>query len=160
MLTVKTFTTDELQRSLQGKKIALFTNPTGIFKDGDHLVHVTELFRSRPELDLDRFFSPEHGIDGTFHNGVQILDRTNPEFGIPEFYMHSPDLSYDKILEGLDVVVYCIQEAGSLFYTFNNLNNRSHNKTFGGNSTHVQEALTYLVELIVPIGRIYMLIKP
>jgi uncharacterized protein YbbC (DUF1343 family) len=103
---------------LKGRKFAVFTNPSGIIPDGNSFLHITD-FLKKNKLPPSAFLVPEHGIFGDFHHGVNMDDIEKDElFGIPAYYMHSPNLNYAKIMNDVDLIVYCIQEAGSAYYTY------------------------------------------
>lgn len=99
---------------LDGKRVALVTNHTAVTADGRHII---DIFYGRGIFDLVALFSPEHGIRGTEDT---FVDSTKDEkTGLP---IHS---LYGKIkkptpemLEGVDVLVFDIQDIGARFYTY------------------------------------------
>jgi uncharacterized protein YbbC (DUF1343 family)/CubicO group peptidase (beta-lactamase class C family) len=99
---------------LKGKKIGLITNHTGRDGSGNFTI---EVLRSAPGVELIALFSPEHGIRGEVDE--EVGDTTDPISGLP---VHS---LYDKTraptpeeLEGLDALVFDIQDIGARFYTY------------------------------------------
>jgi uncharacterized protein YbbC (DUF1343 family)/CubicO group peptidase (beta-lactamase class C family) len=99
---------------LRNRKIGLVTNHTGLTRDGKSTIDV--LFHA-PEIKLIRLFSPEHGIRGTVDTAVD--DSTDAATGLPVKSLYGKNrkpLAQD--LEGLDTLVYDIQDIGARFYTY------------------------------------------
>ncbi len=103
-------------KALDGKRVGLVTNPTGITRDFRSTVDV--LYRA-PNVKLVALFGPEHGIRGNVAAGGQIKDSTDPVTGLPEYSLygtkHKPT---PEMLEGIDVLVYDIQDVGCRSYTY------------------------------------------
>jgi uncharacterized protein YbbC (DUF1343 family) len=101
-------------KELKNKRIGLITNQTGLDRAGHRNVdamlsagvHVTKLF------------SPEHGINGTEDDNV--VDAKDQATGIPVTSLYQPNqrrLSAAQ-MQGLDAVVFDIQDIGARFYTY------------------------------------------
>ncbi len=100
--------------ALRGQKIGLITNHTGRTADGQGIVDV---FLAQDACELKILFSPEHGFagaldqakidDATHSSGLQILSL----YG--ETRKPTP-----AMLEGLDALVFDIQDIGCRFYTY------------------------------------------
>ncbi|MCX5794258.1 MAG: DUF1343 domain-containing protein [Elusimicrobia bacterium] len=111
---------DALERSdfavLQGKRVGLITNQTGVDRQGRSTVDV--LFASR-NLSLVALFSPEHGFRGDQTGGDSVGDSTDPVTGLPVYSLygktHRPT---SEMLRGVDVLVFDIQDVGARFYTY------------------------------------------
>ncbi|MGE3880604.1 MAG: exo-beta-N-acetylmuramidase NamZ domain-containing protein [Planctomycetota bacterium] len=99
---------------LAGAKVGLITNHTGCDRQGRNIV---DLFLAQSKFRLVTIFSPEHGFDG-------ILDQSRIDDG-----KHSSGLTiqslYGKVrkptaemLEGVDTLVFDIQDIGTRFYTY------------------------------------------
>ncbi len=98
---------------LEGKRIALVTNQTGRDREGTHLV---ELLTSAPNVKLVKILAPEHGLYGT--QDEKIKDTTDPKSGLPVLSIYGETRKPSKkILEGVDVIVYDLQDIGARFYT-------------------------------------------
>ncbi len=99
---------------LKGKRVGLVTNHTGRARDGRSTIDV--LFQA-PEVELVALFSPEHGIRG-------LLDREVPSgkdeaTGLPIHSLYGKTRKPSpESLEGLDVLVFDIQDIGARFYTY------------------------------------------
>lgn len=101
---------------LQGKKIGLITNPTGI--DGDLQSTVDILYRSGA-CSLVALFGPEHGVRGEHGAGSLVDNQTDPVTGIPVYSLYGKTRKpTPEMLEGIDLLVYDIQDIGSRSYTY------------------------------------------
>ena len=101
---------------LVGKNVGLVTNPSGI----DHNLRSTiDILHAAPEVNLKALFAPEHGVRGDAYAGSHVADFKDAKTGIPVYSIYGANRKPSKkMLEGLDVVVYDIQDIGSRSYTF------------------------------------------
>ena len=101
-------------RALRGLKIGLVTNHTGRTSDGKPTIDV--LFHA-PGVTLAKLFSPEHGIRGEVDTTVP--DGKDDATGLPIISLYGKDRKpRAQDLEGLDALVYDIQDIGARFYTY------------------------------------------
>ena len=99
---------------LRGKRIGLVTNQTGVTRDSRSTIDV--LARA-PGVTLVALFSPEHGIRGD--QDQRIESGRDAATGLPIFSLYGQTLRpTDAMLEGLDALVFDIQDAGVRFYTY------------------------------------------
>jgi uncharacterized protein YbbC (DUF1343 family)/CubicO group peptidase (beta-lactamase class C family) len=99
---------------LAGKRIGLITNHTGRDRDGRSTIDV--LF-SAPGVKLVALFSPEHGIRGTLDE--KVGDSVDEKTKLPIFSLYGETRKpTPKMLEGLDALVFDIQDIGARFYTY------------------------------------------
>jgi len=100
---------------LQGRNVALVTNHTGRTRDGESTI---DLLHKAPGVKLKLLFSPEHGLRGELDE--QVADGKDPKTGLPVISLYSgPKRKPTKEqLQGIDVVVYDIQDIGARFYTY------------------------------------------
>jgi uncharacterized protein YbbC (DUF1343 family) len=110
---------DVLERSgfaeLNGKRVALITNHTGLSRDGRSTIR---LLHDAADVELLRIFSPEHGIEGKL-DIPNIDDATEAGTGIPVFSLYGEVRGPTaEMLDGIDVVVFDIQDIGTRFYTY------------------------------------------
>ena len=101
---------------LKGLRVGLITNPTGV----DHQLrsNIDILFQSSA-CKLVALFGPEHGVRGDYAAGDNISSFTDPVTGIPVFSIYGKTRKPTKeMLEGIDVLVYDIQDIGSRSYTY------------------------------------------
>jgi len=94
-----------------GKRIGLITNPSGM---NSQLVSTIELLREK--FALCCIFTPEHGLYGAAQAGAEVGNETYRDTGIKvlSMYNHGTEPS----AEGLDCLVYDIQDVGLRFYTY------------------------------------------
>jgi uncharacterized protein YbbC (DUF1343 family) len=101
-------------RELQGKKIGLITNQTGIDRQGRRTIDV---MRSA-HVDVAALFSPEHGFGGV-EDHENIADAVDRATGIRIFSLYGKTLRPTaEMLRGLDALVFDIQDVGVRFYTY------------------------------------------
>ena len=99
---------------LRGKRIGLITNHTGQDFQGRSTV---ELLAHAPGVQLVSLFSPEHGIAG--HADEKISSSKDPSTGLPVYSLYGEHLRpTDEMLQGLDALVFDVQDAGVRFYTY------------------------------------------
>ena len=99
---------------LAGKRIGLVTNHTGLSADGTSTI---DLFFNSQVCKLVALFSPEHGIRGVADSSVSSsLDETT---GLPIHSLYGETRRpTGAMLEGIDVLVFDIQDVGARFYTY------------------------------------------
>ncbi len=103
-------------KALAGKRVGLITNPSGVNR---RLESTVEVLRRAPGVRLVALFGPEHGIYGDVPAGDKIESRTDTRTGLPVHSLYGATRKpTPKMLEGLDAVVYDLQDTGSRSYTF------------------------------------------
>jgi len=99
---------------LQGKRIGLITNQTGMDSEGRRTIDVLD---HAPGVKLVAIFSPEHGIVGK--EDSKVASSTDAATGLPIYSLYGKTLRPTAaMLHGIDALVYDIQDAGVRFYTF------------------------------------------
>lgn len=99
---------------VRGKRIGLITNQSGINHDRESTI---DLIRAMPDVKLVALFSPEHGIRGVAES--KVASSVDEKTGLPihslygETYKPTP-----QMLEGVDVLVYDIEDLGVRQYTY------------------------------------------
>lgn len=103
---------------LRDKNVAFVGNQTSLLTTDTGSVHVVDFLLSR-NINLKMVFSPEHGFRGLADAGEYVKDGIDTKTGIPitSLYGKNKKLSV-KQLEGIDVVVFDIQDVGVRFYTY------------------------------------------
>ncbi|MGA3019031.1 MAG: exo-beta-N-acetylmuramidase NamZ domain-containing protein [Bryobacteraceae bacterium] len=97
---------------LAGKRVGLITNQTGLDRAGRRNV---DLMR-QAGITVAALFSPEHGIAGR-EDRPGIQDTTDAD--IPVFSLYGNTLRpTPKMLQGIDALVFDIQDVGVRFYTY------------------------------------------
>ncbi len=102
---------------LQGKRIGLVTNPTGVDRYLNSTIDVLHLAQG---VELVALFGPEHGVRGNAHAGDKVEDSgKDPLTGIPIYSLYGKSrLPSAESLKGLDAIVYDIQDIGCRSYTY------------------------------------------
>ncbi len=101
---------------LQGKRVGLITNPTGV---DNRLKSTIDILHEAPGIQLVALYGPEHGVRGDVYAGDKIEDFKDPETGIPVFSLYGATRKpTPEMLQGLDVLVYDIQDIGCRSYTY------------------------------------------
>ena len=101
---------------VEGKSIGLITNQTGI--DPQFRSNVT-LCAEHLKVELAAIFSPEHGISGSAQAGIQIGSAVGKGRLIPIYSLYGETRQpTPEMLDGIDTLVYDIQDVGSRFYTY------------------------------------------
>jgi uncharacterized protein YbbC (DUF1343 family) len=99
---------------LQGKRVGLITNQTGVDRQGRRNV---DLMRAAG-VQVVALFSPEHGLEGR-EDRPGLPDATDPASGIEVFSLYGKTLRpTPEMLRGIDALVFDIQDVGARFYTY------------------------------------------
>ncbi|MFI7404529.1 exo-beta-N-acetylmuramidase NamZ domain-containing protein [Streptomyces sp. NPDC049541] len=104
--------------ALQGQRVGIVTNPTGVTRDVHHIVDV---MHADNRVDLGAVFGPEHGFRGTAQAGGSEGRYDDPATGLPVYdtYLRSGRALADVFTaSGVDTVVFDIQDVGARFYTY------------------------------------------
>jgi Uncharacterized protein conserved in bacteria len=100
---------------LAGKEIGLIVNHTARV-DTAHLIDRVD--RS-PAVELGALFGPEHGLRGTAGAGEAVADGRDEKTGAPVYSLYGETRRpTPKELEGLDALVFDVQDVGARFYTY------------------------------------------
>ncbi len=102
-------------KPLHKLRVGLVTNHTG--RDAKSVLTADLLQESR-NVDLRALFSPEHGIRGKLDQS-DISDSNDPVTGLPVFSLYGKTRKpTPQQLEGIDILVFDIQDIGSRYYTY------------------------------------------
>ena len=100
-------------------RVGLIVNATSV---DTQLRHAIDLVRARGDMRVTALFGPEHGVRGDAQDMIGVDSATDAPTGLPVFslYGHSEaSLSpTPEMLEGIDTMVFDIQDIGSRYYTF------------------------------------------
>jgi uncharacterized protein YbbC (DUF1343 family) len=100
---------------LSGKHVGIVTNQTGRLSGGTFLVD-TLLARG---ITIVALFGPEHGIRGEAGAGEQVGDSRDRRTGIRVYSLFGERTKPTRtMLQGVDILVYDIQDVGARFYTY------------------------------------------
>jgi uncharacterized protein YbbC (DUF1343 family)/CubicO group peptidase (beta-lactamase class C family) len=99
---------------LQGKRVGLVTNHTGRTRSGASTI---DALASAPGVKLVALFSPEHGIRGVLDEKVD--SSRDEKTGLPIHSLYGASTRpTDEMLQGVDALVFDIQDVGARFYTY------------------------------------------
>ncbi len=101
---------------LKGRRIGLVTNPSGV----DRLLNSTvDILFNAPGVELVALYGPEHGVRGDVYAGGHVTDTRDEATGLPVYSIYGATRKpTPQMLEGIDVMVYDIQDVGVRSYTF------------------------------------------
>jgi uncharacterized protein YbbC (DUF1343 family) len=108
---------DDIPQAIRGRRVALIANHSVVDRSG---AMVIDLIAQHPDLELVALLAPEHGIRGTVADGELIEDETDAQTGVPIFSLYK---SEDRgptaeMLEGVDAIIYDLQEVGGRTWTY------------------------------------------
>ncbi len=99
---------------LQGKNVGLVVNQTSIIGDKHLLDSLLEL-----DIRIGKIFAPEHGFRGEADAGEKVESGVDDRTGIPIISLYGSKRGPSaEDMEGLDILVYDIQDVGVRFYTY------------------------------------------
>lgn len=99
---------------LRGKRAGLITNQTGVDSKGRRTIDV---LAHAGNVKLVALFSPEHGIVG--RADALVANATDSATGLPIYSLYGETRRpTDAMLQGIDVLVFDIQDTGVRFYTY------------------------------------------
>lgn len=106
----------ETWHELAGRTIGIVTNQSGVLSDGTTLV---DAVRPNPEIRVKALFAPEHGLRGDRDAGTYVPSYTDARSGLPVYSLYGATRHPSaRMLEGIDVLVFDIQDVGARPYTF------------------------------------------
>lgn len=101
---------------LEGKKVGLTVNHSSMI-DTRHLTD-TLMASSLESTQVLKVFTPEHGFKGTTSDGATIVYEDNElPFELISLYGKNKKPTQEQ-MEGLDVMIFDIQDVGTRFYTY------------------------------------------
>ena len=101
---------------LKGKRVGLVTNPSGVDR---YLKSTVDILYNAPGVELVALYGPEHGVRGDVYAGGKVTDTKDAATGLPVYSLYGETRKPTAaMLEGIDVMVYDIQDVGVRSYTF------------------------------------------
>lgn len=105
---------------LQGKKVGIVTNQTGVVHavDTDGYLSTVDYLLEK-KVHLTTIYAPEHGFRGTADAGEQIKDGKDTKTGLPIISLYGNNKKPSaKQLQGIDIMLFDLQDVGARFYTY------------------------------------------
>jgi uncharacterized protein YbbC (DUF1343 family) len=100
---------------LAGQRVALISNHTGRDRNGRS---TASLLHEAENVELARIFSPEHGYEGNLDIEL-VADGVDHRTGVPVLSLYGEvRRPTGDMLEGIDAIVFDIQDIGARFYTY------------------------------------------
>ena len=101
---------------IRRKRLGLIANQSSV---DSSLRHAVDRLRESTEGELVVLFGPEHGIAGHAQDQIEIADGSDTGRGIPVRSLYGDTrIPTREMLEGLDAVIFDVQDVGSRYYTF------------------------------------------
>lgn len=101
---------------LQGKRVGLITNPTGV---DAQLKSTVDILNEAPGVKLVALYGPEHGVRGDIHAGDHVETVIDAQTGLPVYSLYGKTRkATPEMLKDIDVLVYDIQDIGCRSYTY------------------------------------------
>lgn len=108
--------TNEFAYLIDGKRLGLVTNQTGINKDG---LRTVDLLHNYPKATLTSIYSPEHGLDGKAPAGAYVDSYIDQTLNLPVYSLYgSTRKPSAQMLKNVDVMIFDMQDIGSRTYTY------------------------------------------
>jgi len=99
---------------LKGKRVALVANHTSMVGK----THLADTLKSM-KINLVKVFAPEHGFRGEASAGEKVASTVDAKTGIPLISLYGDNKKPTAAqLQGIDVVIFDIQDVGARFYTY------------------------------------------
>jgi uncharacterized protein YbbC (DUF1343 family) len=100
---------------INGNNIGLVTNQSGINYNS---IPNVRLFMELDHVHFKAIFAPEHGFFGNISAGQSIDEQKPDEFSTIYSLYGNTRKPTPNMLEGLDLIIYDIQDIGTRFYTY------------------------------------------
>ncbi|HEY2155141.1 MAG TPA: DUF1343 domain-containing protein [Isosphaeraceae bacterium] len=104
---------------LEGRKVGLIVNPTSV---DARLRHIVDLAASTPAITIGGLFGPEHGIRAEAQDLIGVSSGVDRRTGATVHSLYGADVASlaptPEQLEGIDTLVFDVQDVGSRYYTF------------------------------------------
>ena len=106
---------DQYVSKLQGKRVALLSNHTGMVGDK----HTLDLMIENG-INVTTIFSPEHGFRGKADAGEHVSSSVDSKTGIPiaSLYDGKKRMPAEAVMNQIDIIVTDIQDVGLRYYTY------------------------------------------
>ena len=110
---------DDALGLLEGRRVGLITNPTGVDSELTHTVDLLVEHEEEGGYELTALYAPEHGILGGAPAGAAVESYVDPRTGLTVWSLYgATQRPTAEMLEEVDVLVFDIQDIGARFYTY------------------------------------------
>ncbi len=105
---------DTIAHLLEGKRVGLMTNPTGIDHNFNSSIDVIA-----KRFNLTALYAVEHGIRGDIQAGGHVENCVDEATGVMVYSAYGKNSRFsEEMLDAFDVLVFDIQDVGARFYTY------------------------------------------
>jgi uncharacterized protein YbbC (DUF1343 family) len=113
-ITVGAAQVSEYLPAISDKNVGVIANQTSMVGNQ----HLVDLLLDK-NISVTKVFAPEHGFRGKADAGELVKDGVDTKTGLPIISLYGKNKKPSKDqLEGLDVIVFDIQDVGARFYTY------------------------------------------
>jgi len=117
--------TDNYLPLLEGKRVGIVANQTSVIfheerqmTDDRNFTHLVDSLLSL-NVNIKKVFAPEHGFRGNADAGEVVKDGMDTKTNLPIVSLYGKNKKpSEEQLEGLDIVIFDIQDVGARFYTY------------------------------------------
>jgi len=108
------YQTEQYFPLLKNKRVAIFTNHTAMIGN-THLIDTLQ----KAGVQIQKIFTPEHGLRGTADAGEKTNDSVDAQTGIQIVSLYGKKYGPSEAdLSDVDIMVFDIQDVGARFYTY------------------------------------------
>ena len=101
---------------LQGKRVGLCTNPTGVDRN---LVSTIDILHDAENVNLVALYGPDHGVRGNVYAGDHVDNEVDLRTGLKMYSLYGKTAHpTQEMMDEIDVMVYDIQDIGCRSYTY------------------------------------------
>ena len=101
---------------LEGKKVGLITNPTGV---DSKLKSTIDILYEAKNIKLAALYGPEHGLRGDHAAGDLVETYIDLQTNLPVYSLYGKTRKPTvEMLRGIDILIYDIQDIGCRSYTY------------------------------------------
>lgn len=101
---------------IAGQRLGLIMSASSVDAD---LVSSADLLHAHSGAQLAALFGPEHGLRGVAQAGDHVTTYNDPRTGLPVYSLYGEtQRPTAPMLEGIDTLVYDLQDGGVRFYTY------------------------------------------
>ncbi len=102
---------------VEGKRVGIITNHSAVV--GPDTLHLIDLLHDDPGFTITALFGPEHGLRGQADAGEPVDDSVDERTGAPVYSLYGENRRPTmQMLEGVDVLIFDMQDVGARFYTY------------------------------------------
>ncbi len=110
------YQTAEYFSLLKNKRVGLFTNQTAMIGN----IHLIDTL-IKEGIQIQKVFTPEHGLRGTADAGEKVSDEIDAKTGIKIVSLYGKKNAPDSTdLLDIDILLFDVQDVGTRFYTYIN----------------------------------------